>query len=275
MKIAKKLLIRAKKNIFGELAGNNISLKSGDGFDFFELRPYNLGEDVRRIDWKSSAKMNEPYVKLFHEEKQVQVLIAPILSGSLMFGLQRLKQETLCEIIALLGFSALKNSDTYSIIYEQNKQIQASKLSKNEAFLYKSVESLLAQNLLGVKANINELKSYIQKRYKRRSLIVFIGDFWEIPKLKSLSVKHEVLCIVVRDRFEESPKQIGQIRQINPEELSINNLFLDKSSIEKQIKKAKAHDAKLAKALLSAGVRMQKVYTDENVYAKLAHFLRA
>ncbi len=273
--LSKKLLIRARRNIFGELAGNNISLKSGDGFDFFELRPYNLGEDVRRMDWKASAKMGEPYVKLFHEEKELQVLIVPILSGSLRFGLQRLKQEVLAEIVALLGFSALKNGDRYAIISSKGKEIGSTKLSKKEALLYEVVEEIMSQNLLGIKAEDKELVKLLLNRYKRRSLVVFIGDFWSIPELKTLAKKHEVLALVVRDRFEEDPKPIGQIRQINPENLAINNLFIDKNFASQTKQRVKVYDAKLSSSLLKQGIRMQKIYTDENVFSKLSHFLRA
>ncbi|PID48152.1 MAG: DUF58 domain-containing protein [Proteobacteria bacterium] len=274
MKIAtKKLLIRAKRNIFGELAGNNISLKSGDGFDFYELRPYNYGEDVRRVDWKRSAKMGKPYVKLFHEEKELQILIVPILSGSLKFGLQRLKQDVVAEIVALLGFSALKNSDRYSVITCKNKDVNPTKLSKKEALLYGVVEDILDGDFLGISTGFEEVNEFILKRYKRRSMVVFVGDFWSIPNLKYLAKKHEALALIVRDKFEEDPKPIGQISQINPDNLSISNLFVDKSVASRMAQKAKEHDAKLIGSLLKQGIRMQKIYTDDNVFSKLSHFL--
>ncbi len=272
-KNTKKLLIRARKNIFGELSGNNISLNSGDGFDFYELRPYMYGEDVRRIDWKSSAKMNEPYVKLFHEEKQLQVLIVPILTGSLGFGLQRLKQDVVAEVVALLGFSALKNNDRYGVITCKGKEVNVSKISKKEAHLYSCVDTLIQEHLLGIDADFDEVAECIQKRFKRRSLVVFIGDFWSIPNLSSLAKKHELLCVIVRDRFEENPKPLGQIAQINPNNLAISNIFLDKNMAKDTKEKVKSHDAHLIKALLKQGIRIQKIYTDDNVFAKLSHFL--
>lgn len=272
-KNAKRLLIRARRNIFGELAGNNISSKSGDGFDFYELRPYTYGEDVRRIDWKRSAKMNEPYVKLFHEEKELQILIVPILTGSLGFGLKRLKQDVVAEIVALLGFSALKNSDRYSILTCKQKEIKATKLTKKEATLYQEVESILDENLLGLNASYEDIKSFIQKRYKRRSLVVFIGDFWEIPEFNSLAKRHEVLVLHVRDRFEEEPKPLGQIRQINPNNLAISNLFLDKKTTKTTKDRVLRYDRKLNASLLKQGIRVKKIYTEDNVFGKLSHFL--
>ena len=120
-KQTRTLLVKARRQIFGELAGNNLSKKAGDGFDFFELRPYVAGEDVRRIDWKRSAKMGEPYVKTFHEEKELQVVFVALLEGSLHFGTHRLKQEILCEGAALCGYGALKNADKFSLLEWQNE----------------------------------------------------------------------------------------------------------------------------------------------------------
>lgn len=273
-KNTKRLLIKARRNIFGELAGNNISLKSGDGFDFYELRPYSYGEDVRRIDWKRSAKMNEHYVKLFHEEREIQILIVPILTGSLGFGLKRLKQDVVAEIVALLGFSALKNGDRYSIITCKQNQITATKLTKKEAFLYSEVENIMDENLLGLATSYENIKDFIAKRYKKRSLFVFVSDFWEIPSFHLLAKKHEVVAINVRDRFEESPKPLGQIRQIDPNNLTISNIFLDKNAIKNVEKKVVEFNKELNSSFLKQGIRVQKIYTQDNVFGKLSHFLR-
>ncbi len=273
-KSTKRLLIKARRDIFGELSGNNISSHSGDGFDFYELRPYTFGEDVRRIDWKRSAKMNEPYVKLFHEEKELQIIIVPLLCGSLGFGVKRLKQSVVVEAVALLGFSALKNSDRYTVVYQDKNNIKATPLSKKEANLYEAVEFIEEQSFLGVQSDMEKLNEFLQKRYKRRSLIVFIGDFWQIPKFNVLAKRHEVLCINVRDRFEENPVALGQIRQINPDNLAVSNIFLDKSAAKEIHAKVKIHDNALNTSFAKQGIRVQKIYTDENVYGKLNHFLR-
>ncbi len=270
----KSLLIRAKKNIFGELAGNNISLKSGDGFDFFELKPYTLGEDIRRIDWKRSAKQNEPFVKLFHQEREIELIIVPILTGSLYFGLSRLKLELLAEIVALLGYASIKNGDRYAVVKAMQNTIEATKLSKNQSTLQTSVETLVKQNILGLRSDFKALKEFLQKRFKRRAMMVFVGDFWDIPNFASLAKKHELLAISVRDLFEEKPKPLGSIKHIDPSSLNTQNIFLNKSMCEDIKQKAKNHDQNLQSAFIRQGVRFCKIYTHENAYAKLSWFLR-
>ncbi len=271
---AKKILIKARKNIFGELSGNNISSKSGDGFDFYELKPYNFGEDVRRIDWKRSAKMNEPFVKYFHQEREIEIIIVPILTGSLFFGLQKLKIELLSEIVALFGFSAVKNGDRYAVVTAKENSIISTKLNKHEALLHTSVKEILDTNLLGLNTNYEALNNFLQNRYKKRSLMVFISDFWEIPNFGSLAKKHEVLAINLRDSFEEDPKPIGQIRHINPNNLQSQNIFLGKSLADETKQKVISFNNNLQKSFIRQGIRFCKIYTHENAYAKLSNFLR-
>lgn len=272
-KTAKRLLIKTRRNIFGELSGNNISSRGGDGFDFFELRPYMYGEDVRRIDWKRSAKMGVPYVKLFHEEREIQVVIVPILSGSLHFGLKRFKQEVLAEVVATLGFGAIRNSDRFSVLECKGEMVKAGKLTKQNAVLSDVVNRLSKENLLGIYTPYNKAIETIMKRFKRRSLVVFIGDFWEVPKLGIVAKKHEVLSVVIRDRFEERPKVLGNLIQVNPNNMTRSNISLDAENIKARIKEVKEYDNRLFTEFLKQGVRATKIYTDDNVFAKLSMFL--
>ncbi len=271
---AKKILIKAKKNIFGELSGNNISSKSGDGFDFYELKPYNFGEDVRRIDWKRSAKMNEPFVKYFHQEREIELIIVPILTGSLYFGLNKLKLELLIEILALLGFSALKNGDRYAIVSAKQHEILSTKLNKNQAVLFSEAEKISNANILGLKTNYEKLNDFLQKRFKRRCMMVLLGDFWDIPNFGALAKKHELLAINLRDSFEEDPKPIGNINHINPNSLQSQNMFLDTNKTHKIKQLTIAHDKNLQNSFILQGIRFCKIYTHDNAYAKLSSFLR-
>lgn len=185
----KALLLKARKQIFGELAGNNPSMKAGDGFDFYELRPYNTGEDVRRIDWKRSARMGEPYVRTFHEEREIQVIIAPVMSGSLHFGTHRFKQEVVAEISALCGFGALKNGDRFSVVQWQDEKAVITPLSRQHAKLTMAIETIAEQNVLGHSGELEGLESILMQRFKRRALVLIIGDFWEMPNFGALSKK--------------------------------------------------------------------------------------
>lgn len=268
---ANSILIKAKKQVYGDLMGNNRSKFLADGFDFAELRAYN-NEDIKRIDWKISAKMNELFVKVFLQEKQMNIAFISLLCGSLHFGLKKLKQEMLCEILALLSYSAYKNHDLFNFFIWQNNNLTCDKFSKNEFFIRKNILNILNLNLINCDDNLEGLASKLTKKLYKKSLIIFIGDFWQIPNFRILSQKHEVICIVVRDFFEENPAKMGQIKVANPINLSQKNINFNQNFINLHQKKVKLFDKKLFNSFFKQGIRATKIYTHENCINKLRLF---
>ena len=101
--------------------GNNPSLFQGEGFEFAELREYVYGDDVRKIDWKTTAKLGKPFIKIYHEERELNVVVSSMMSGAMHFGIKRAKSEVVSELVGILGFSAVKNGDLFShLIYADN-----------------------------------------------------------------------------------------------------------------------------------------------------------
>ena len=127
----KKILIKTKRQIFSEIAGNNPSIFEGEGFDFMELREYTYGDDVRKIDWNVTARMQKPFIKLFKEERELNIVIISLLGGSVHFGQKRFKQELIAETAALLAFSAVKNGDVFSSYIYTDKVEAFTKPTKN------------------------------------------------------------------------------------------------------------------------------------------------
>ena len=125
MSSLKKILIKAKRQVFSEMVGNNPSRFHGEGYDFSELREYQIGDDIKHIDWNITAKMQKPYVKVFKEERELHVSLVSMMGGSLYFGSQKMKQEVVAEIMAILSFSVVKNQDLLShyLVQEELAQI--------------------------------------------------------------------------------------------------------------------------------------------------------
>ncbi len=100
-----------------ELSGNYHSSFKGQGLAFREVRPYMPGDDVRTIDWNVSAKMNEPFVKVFTEEREMTVMLAVDMSSSMLWGTRKApKARMASEVAALLAFSAIRNGDRVGLI---------------------------------------------------------------------------------------------------------------------------------------------------------------
>ena len=105
---------RLSQNIF---AGQYHSAFKGRGMAFSEVREYQYGDDVRDIDWNVTARYNEPFVKVFEEERELTLMLMVDVSGSELFGTQQqFKSEIITEIAATLAFSALQNNDKTGLI---------------------------------------------------------------------------------------------------------------------------------------------------------------
>ena len=112
----KQLEIKTKRVINAPFMGNYTSVFKGQGMQFSEIRPYHIGDDVRRIDWNITAKRQSPYVKVFDEERELTAIIMLDISGSQSFGSQAQSKRALAsEIAALLGFSANQHNDNVGL----------------------------------------------------------------------------------------------------------------------------------------------------------------
>ena len=267
----KKLLIKTKKAVFSQQIGNNTSNIKGEGYDFVELREYEDGEDIRKIDWVISAKMQKPFVKVFHTQRELDINIVPILTGSTYFGTKRFKNDTITEICSLLGYVCVAQGDSFSsFIANENAQLNTKKTKK----LF-GVENMIVNidkyNPLQKNANFENIINDLYKKIKKKSLIFLIGDFFDTSNfnLNLLAKKHEVVIIIVRDRFEENPIALGSVSFTDPNNAEKFEGDLNSNLIKKYTKNIQKHDAELFKKLKKAGVQFVKIYTDDNVTQEL------
>ena len=272
----KQLLIKTKKAVFSQQIGNNTSKIKGEGYDFVELREYEDGEDIRKIDWTISAKMQKPYVKVFHTQRELDINIIPILNGSSYFGTNILKKDIITEICSLLGYIAVAQGDNYSSFIANEISILNTKKSKKILGVQKMIEKINNYNPIGKKTNYKNITLDIHKQIQRKSLLFFIGDFFncEDLNLKLLSKKHEVIIIIVRDKFEESPQTLGSVNLIDPSTSSLFKGDLNKSLIKKYHQKIINHDNLLYKKLKKEGIEFTKIYTHDDVTTKLAKLFK-
>ena len=259
----KKILVRARRQVFSEMSGNNPSIFKGEGYDFIELREYMPGDDIRHIDWNITAKMQTPFIKIFKEERELSVVIASMLNGSVYFGSKKFKQDLIAELVALLSFSVLKNGDLLSSYIYTDRLVNYSRPTKKMSFVAKNVEEILNFSALNEKADYDYMSQNLFTRLKRRSLIILIADFFDIPNLKVLAKKHEVIALVVRDRLEEHPPAMGFSSLMDPENGGVLEGDFNEKSVKSYAKRVQAHDRELFENLRSSGVRFAKVYTDD------------
>ena len=112
LKQIKRIDISTKNKAYGSLSGNYYSVFKGQGLEFSEIREYRIGDDVRAIDWKVTARLNSPHIKEFIEERNLQVYLMIDMSGSGSFGNNVSKKYKALEVAASLAFNAIRNNDT-------------------------------------------------------------------------------------------------------------------------------------------------------------------
>ena len=227
------------------------------------------GDDIRHIDWNITAKLQKPYIKIFREERELNVVVASMLNGSVHFGSKRFKQDVIAELSAMLSFSVIKNGDLLSSYIFTDKLESHLKPSKKLFSVHKSVESILNFEALHKRADYKKMADTLFKRLKRKSLVIIIGDFFEIPDFKVLAKKHEVIAIVVRDLLEEKPPKMGFASLIDPESGAVLEGDFNDATVKAYAKKVHVHDRKLYAAFRKQQVRFTKLYTHENVSVAL------
>lgn len=267
----KKILIKTKKQAFSEVIGNNISKQKGEGYDFCELKEYEYGEDVKNIDWVISAKAQKPIVKVFHSQKELNIKIINLLSGSTYFGTKKLKKDVIVELASTLGFICTKQGDPFTSYIANDTLELCTRKSKKVFNVNLMAESIYNYNVLNKTINYKKVLDELFKSIHHKSIIFLIGDFFDIEKLdlKLLNSKHEIVVLIIRDKFEEEPKALGNVNLIDPNSFEEYEGVLNDSTIVNYIKRIKENDHKLFKHLQDCGIRFTKIYTDENPIKKL------
>lgn len=273
-KAVKKIVLKTKKQVYGDMLGNNASLFQGEGFEFSELREYVYGDDVRKIDWKTTAKLSKPYVKIYKEERELNVVVVSMLSGSTYFGTVKQKSDIIAEVAATLGFSAVKNSDLFSHMIFADKMYDLSKPSKKIFSVHKAVDDVVAFDPIGKEADYKALVETLISRLKKKALLFIVSDFVGEIDLKLLAKKHDVFAIMVRDRFEEDPSELGYLRLIDMETRQSFEGDVNGGTLKNYKKALHDNDEKLYKQFKKQGVRFTKVYTHEEPTLKIMKRMR-
>lgn len=270
-----EVLLKAKKQVFGEMLGNNASLFQGEGFEFTELREYVHGDDVRKIDWKTTAKLGKPFIKIYREERELNVVTALMMGGSSYFGTVKQKSELMAELVALLGFSAVKNGDLFSNVIFADKLYNMSKPNKKFFAIQDAVTQIEKFDMLGKKSEHKLFADTLYKRIRRKSLLFIISDFIGEVDFALLSKKHDVVALIVRDKFEEEPEELGYLRILDMEGGQSFEGNIGHSELKSYKEALAENDKKLYAHFKKSAIRFSKIYTDEEPYIKLAKLLGA
>ena len=216
--LAKKvryIQIYTSKAVNDVLAGEYRSVFKGQGMEFEEVRNYQIGDEIRSIDWNVTARMGEPYVKRFREERELTVMFTVDLSSSGDFGSKtKLKNEVAAEICALLAFSAIKNNDKIGlIVFTESVELYIPP-AKGTSHVLRLIRELLEFKPKKAKTNIAEAIDFLGKVTRKKTVIFLISDFLDSGYESALRVvgkRHDLTAISITDPVELEIPKVGLI----------------------------------------------------------------
>jgi len=273
MQELKQILLKAKKQVFSNLTGENLTRLKGDGMDLRDIKSYEFGDDIRRINWNASAKSSEIQVNTYDEYKQLNISLIYLSSPTMLFGSLRFKKDIVSEIFAYLLYSSVKNHDfCKSVIFDKKPQIEI-KPPKKIAQIDSIVKTIYEYEPR-FDIDYDALTKYINKTYKKSHIIILVGDFLTKPNLSLINKKHQLYSIMVRDDLEEELKFSGDI-SLKDFLTSKDYDFNINSQIKRRYKKLiTSHDNSLEKEFIKNKIDFKKIKTSHEVYINLRELFK-
>jgi uncharacterized protein (DUF58 family) len=215
LKKIRRIEIKTAHVVNEALAGQYHSAFRGRGMEFEEVRRYQVGDDVRTIDWNVSARYGEPFVKVFREERELTVVLVVDMSRSDQFGTNRQrKRELIAELGATLAFSAIKNNDKVGLLLFTDRVEKFVPPRKGSSHVLRVIRELLAFESAGRGTDIATAIDHLNRILRRRAVVFVISDFQDAGFERSLAVarrRHDVIPVRVRDRREREMPRMGLV----------------------------------------------------------------
>ncbi len=279
LKKVRRIELRTSRLVDDVLAGGYHSAFKGRGMEFEEVRQYQIGDDVRTIDWNVSAHYGEPFVKLYREERELTVMLLVDVSGSQHFGThEQFKDELVAEICATLSISAIRNNDKVGLICFSDRVEAYIPPRKGSKHVLRVIRELLAIEPEGKGTDIGSALEFMNKVQNKRAIVFLVSDLQDRNWQKQLQIanrRHDVVAVSTNDAAETLLPKAGLMRIEDPE--TGNTHVIDTSS--KRVRRAwnqLASESRIAieQTLRRSRVDQIKVETGEPFTRALRQFFK-
>ena len=221
LKKVRKIEIKTRRLSDHIFSGEYHTSFKGRGMTFSEVRQYQYGDDVRAIDWNVTARYNEPFVKVFEEERELTMMLIVDISGSESFGTKnQQKRDMVTEIAATLAFSATQNNDKIGLLLFSDRIELFIPPKKGKSHVLRIIRELIEFESKSKKTDLSQALKYLSSVLKKKAIVFLISDFMTKDyehTLKIASKRHDVTGIRVFDQREESIPNIGIVNMIDAE----------------------------------------------------------
>ncbi len=241
LKRVRKIEIKTRGLTRQIFAGEYHSAFKGRGVTFSEVREYQYGDDTRSIDWNVTARFNNPYIKVFEEERELTVMLLIDVSGSRNFGsVAALKKNVITEIAAVISFSAIFNNDKIGVMFFSDHVEKFIPPKKGRKHILHIIRELIEFRPKSQKTDLNEPLKYLTNIIKKRCTSFIISDFI-CPdfdhSLRIAAKKHDLVALKIYDNRETEMPNLGLVKFRDPETGNIRWVDTSIASVRKNYRK--------------------------------------
>lgn len=280
LKKVRKIEIKTRRlsdHVFG---GEYHSTFKGRGMTFSEVRQYQFGDDVRAIDWNVTARYNEPFVKVFEEERELTLMLLVDVSGSESFGTKtQFKREILTEIAATLAFSALQNNDKVGLALFSDQIELFIPPKKGRSHILRIIRELLEFEPKSRQTNISTALEFLSGVLKKKAIVFMLSDFMDNGYEKTLRItakKHDLTGIRVYDPVETKLPKLGIVPMRDAETGAIRWINTHSRKVTMQYEKHyKESTAQFQELFQKNGAGTLSCSVEESYVKKLLGYFKA
>jgi uncharacterized protein (DUF58 family) len=261
------------------MAGEYASAFKGRGMEFTEVREYEPGDDVRLIDWNVTARMQNPYIKEFKEERELTIMLIVDVSSSGSFGSSRkLKNEVSAEVASILAFLAIKNNDKIGLMIFSDKIEHYIPPKKGKSHVWNIIRTILNFTPEGKGTNLNLPLQFLMKILKRKAVVFLISDFQATGYEKNLKLarqRHNIIAITITDPRETALPDVGliQLQDAETGEIILIDTSIDNLP-ERFAELAKTGQVSLKKIFSSIGVDVIEIFSDRSLVNPIIQYFK-
>jgi len=277
LKKIRKLELRARRFVETAFAGQYHSVFKGRGMNFHEFRQYDFGDEVRSIDWNVTARMGEPFVRKYIEERELIVMLLIDVSASGSYGsVNASKRELAAEVACLLAFCAIRNNDKVGLILFTDRVELYIAPRKGRTHILRLIREILYYEPDGRKTDLAQPLHFLNRVTTRRAVVFLLSDFQAVHYEKPLTIcsrRHDLIAIPIEDRGEHSLPDIGVVRVEDPESSSIYEIDFSDRRVRSEFNKLAEQERIEREALFRRkSIDSVSLRTDQDYFPLLRSF---
>lgn len=280
LKKVRKIEIKTRRLSDHIFSGEYHTSFKGRGMTFSEVRQYQFGDDIRAIDWNVTARYNEPYVKVFEEERELTMMLMVDISGSESFGSKnQFKKDIVTEIAATMAFSATTNNDKIGLILFSDTIELYIPPKKGRSHVLRLIRELIEFEPKSQKTDIAQALRFLSGTQKKKAIVFVISDFMASEYEQTLKIaakKHDITGIRVYDIREEKIPNLGMVDMLDAETGEIQTINTSSKSIRINYEKQYIDRVNYFKETFSkSGAGVVNTRVDESYVTKLLGYFKS